>query len=443
MREVLARVAKDRGIDLEAWETGLRAAVLAAGARVLERLLHGIGTGRRAEPVACVCGTRMQSVGLREKTLLTVLGKVKLNRSWFVCPECGEGRAVADEALDVSRTGFSPGLRRLMARAGSRETFRNGCDDLREYAGITVTPKDVERIAEKTGEEIRTWQEREQERIRAGASPIGLAEKPSIPILYISYDGTGVPMVPWEVAGRRGKQEDGSAKTREVKLGCVFTQTTVDEEGYPVRDEGSTTYVGAIETAEVFGWRIYAEAVRRGLALARKVVILADGARYNWEIAAMHFPNAIQTVDLYHAREHLHDLCELVIPQGGRDLVRLETRWRTLLDEGQVERIIQKAGERLSRGEGAAEAVEKEIGYFETNKDRMRYADFRAQGLFVGSGVIEAGCKTIIGMRLKQSGMEWTVRGANAIIALRCCTLSNRMEDFWEQRTVPAGKQAA
>lgn len=434
MREVLARVAKDRGLDLEAWETALRAAVLAAGARVLERLLQGVGSGRRPEPVVCECGQRMQSVGVREKTLLTVLGQVKLNRSWFVCPACGVGRAAADDALDVSRTSFSPGLRRLMARAGSRETFKNGSDDLREYAGITVTPKDVERIAEKTGEEIETWQEHEQEGIRAGASPIVSAEKPSIPILYISYDGTGVPMVPWEVAGRKGQQEDGSAKTREVKLGCVFTQTTVDADGYPVRDEGSTTFVGAIETAEVFGWRIYAEAVRRGLALARKVVVLADGAKYNWEIAAMHFPNAIQTVDLYHAREHLHDLCELVTPPGGPDLARLEIRWRTLLDEGKVERIIQKAGERLLHGNGAAETVEKEIGYFETNKGRMRYADFRAQGLFVGSGVIEAGCKTIIGKRLKQSGMEWTVRGANAIIALRCCTLSNRIEEFWEQK---------
>ena len=74
------------------------------------------------------------------------------------------------------------------------------------------------------------------------------------------------------------------------------------------------------------------------------------------------------------------------------------------------------------------------IGYFETNIERMRYQQFRSQGLFVGSGVIEAGCKTIAGLRLKQSGMRWTVRGANAIIALRCCALSGRWEQFWEAR---------
>jgi len=78
--------------------------------------------------------------------------------------------------------------------------------------------------------------------------------------------------------------------------------------------------------------------------------------------------------------------------------------------------------------------LEREIGYFEKNKDRMRYNEFRRQGLFVGSGVVEAGCRTVIGQRLKQSGMHWTVKGANSIIALRCCFLSNRWEDFWEYR---------
>lgn len=422
-------------MDLEAWERGFRAAVLAAGAKLLEQMLAGIGTGRRSDPVVCKCGTRMESVGLRSKILLTVLGPVTLNRSWFICPRCGEGCAVADEALNVSRTSFSPGLRRLMARAGSRETFKNGCEDLREYAGITVTAKDVERIAERTGEEVAKWQEQGQEKIRTGMSPPVLVQGPSIPVLYISYDGTGVPMVPWEVAGRKGKQENGLAKTREVKLGCVFTQTRVTEDGFPIREEGSTTYVGAIETSDAFGWRIYAEAHRRGLSLAKKVVILADGAKYNWEIAGMHFPNAIWIIDLYHARQHLHDLCGHLIPEGGSELVRLETRWRTLLDEGRVERILQEAQEHQSEGKDSAEAACKERGYFDNNKDRMRYADFRKQGLFVGSGVIEAGCKTLIGMRLKQSGMEWTVRGANAIIALRCGYLSNQIEEFWEQRT--------
>jgi hypothetical protein len=252
--------------------------------------------------------------------------------------------------------------------------------------------------------------------------------------MYVSYDGTGIPMIPAALAGHPGKQPDGTAKTREVKLGCVFTQTTTDEEGFPRRDPDSTTFVGAIETAEEFGWRIYAEAVRRGLRQALKVVVLGDAARWIHGLASEHFPGALEIVDLYHAREHLGALGKLLFAGDEQQLTRWRLRWLTDLDAGRVEKIVAAAQARLPREVGPAKLAEKEIHYFTENKERMRYAEFRAQGLFVGSGVVEAGCKTVIGQRLKQSGMEWSVRGANALIALRCCFLSGRFEDFCESR---------
>jgi len=109
---------------------------------------------------------------------------------------------------------------------------------------------------------------------------------------------------PSELVGRRGKQADGSARTREAKLGCVFTQVGLDREGRPQRDPNSTSYVGAIESSDLFGWRIYAEALRRGLEQAKTVVVLADGARYNHAIVQTHFPGAVHIVDLFHAYEH-------------------------------------------------------------------------------------------------------------------------------------------
>ncbi len=417
---------------MESWEFGLRAAVLLAGARLLEKMLEGVGSGRTDKPIDCSCGVRMESRGLKEKHILTILGDICFRRSHFFCPSCGESRFPGDETLDVEGTMFSPGTRRLLARAGHRDTFKEGRGDLFEYAQIQVSAKDVERVAEATGEAVETWHQNERRII------LDEEEKPEpvapIPLLYISYDGTGVPMVPWETAGRKGKQPDGTSKTREVKLGCVFTQTTVDDRGRPVRDDESTTFVGAIENSQDFGWRIYAEAVRRGLEDAQKVVVIADGARYNWEIASLHFPQAIQIVDLYHAREHLHALCVLLSSGGEESLTKLETRWRTFLDDDMLDRILREAKKRMPKNKQKRQDVEKQIGYFANNAARMRYREFRAQSLFVGSGVIEAGCKTIIGMRLKQSGMQWTVRGANSIIALRCCHLSGRMEDYWEQR---------
>jgi len=419
-------------VDLEALEFGLRAVVLAAGARALEGLVAGVGSGRRGEAVVCSCGTQMQSRGREPKRIRTILGEIEFRRSRYVCPACGASRFPGDEALDVAGTGFSPGLRRLMARAGSRDTFKEGREDLREYAGVEVDAKDVERVAEKTGKEIAAWEERERANV---VKEFPLLKPPAeISLLYASYDGTGVPMVPWEVAGRKGKQADGSAKTREAKLGCVFTQTGVDEKGWPVRDEASTSFVGAIEGCEAFGERMHGEAVRRGLARAEKVVVIGDGAKWIWELAALHFPGAVEIVDLYHARQHLHQVCGLVNLRAGETVAKLEIRWRTALDEGKVEKILAEAEARLARSGARRKAAKTELGYFRTNAARMRYAKFRDQDLFVGSGVVEAGCKTVIGKRLKQSGMEWTVLGANAILALRCCHVSGRIEEFWEQR---------
>lgn len=429
---VLEAAARARRADLESWETALRAAVLQAGAVVLEELLCGIGVGRRVEPVMCSCGARMRSRGLKSKPLLTILGDVNYSRSMYECDVCGATRYPGDEELDIVETSRSPGLRRLMARAGSKTTFKEGQADLRIYAGIEVSAKDVERVAERVGEDMEAWAGREREQILRQEPPV--TKRKTIPVLYVSYDGTGVPMTRTELAGRRGKQPDGSARTREAKLGCVFTQTTRDADGRPVRDPGSTSFVAAIESSEVFGRRIYAEAVRRGLYQAERVVVIGDAAEWIRTLAEEHFPGAVQIVDLYHAREHVSDLCKLLFGSDHKQLIRYRTRWWTWMDEGKIERIVGQATQKLPAQGEAREAAERETCFLDKNKERMRYARFRAMGLFVGSGVTEAGCKTIIGHRLKQSGMEWSLRGANAILSLRCMVQSGRLEEYWEER---------
>ena len=252
--------------------------------------------------------------------------------------------------------------------------------------------------------------------------------------MYVCIDGTGVPVVKKETAGRKGKSEDGQAKTREVKLGCVFTQTYVNQEGRPVRDDESTSYTGAIETAEVFGRRIYKEAMRRGMNSAGETVVIGDGAPWIWNIADEQFYGGTQIVDLFHAREHYWNVAKACFGKNKDMLYQWTEERRKELDDGRPEEVID-AIHRCSSLPGYDQAMcEREIGYFEKNRERMRYADFRKRGLFVGSGVLEAGCRTVVGQRLKQSGMHWTVRGANSIIALRCSIFSNRWEDFWEQR---------
>jgi hypothetical protein len=282
--------------------------------------------------------------------------------------------------------------------------------------------------------------ERISEAVGVAAEAINAAERAGqgtgqvIPIaaatrLYVAMDGTGVPAVPKETQGHAGKAADGKAKTREAKLGCVFTQTSFDEKGRPIRDLASTTYVGAIETAEQFGPRISAEAVRRGLQQGTATVVLGDGAPWIWNLAQTYFPDAVHIVDLYHARQHVEAVARLAF--GGSESGKTWAAARRDELDDDVDMVITAIRQLSSTDLAVQDELRKEAEYFETNKLRMCYQHFHARGFFVGSGVVEAGCKTVIGQRLKQSGMRWTVAGANAVIALRCRLLSNRWDDLW------------
>ncbi len=407
--------------------------MLASGTSILQEYLQDMAVGHPDQPPSCARNhppRRMNSSGVRAKKIRTILGTIVFRRTRWVCPECGAVEYAGDERLGVAGTGFSPGLRRLMTRAGSREPFGEAADDLLAYGGIPVNPKDVERVAEDTGRQIDAWMRREGTAAllaeTARATPAG----DPIEVAYAALDGTGAPMRKSETANTKGKGKDGKAKTREVKLGCVFTQTSLDEEGNPVRDPGSTTYVGAIESSVDFGHRLHAEAVRRGFGRARKTAVLCDGANYNATIVREHFPDSTFIIDLFHSSEHLTEFV--------RDMARLPVEGPfheecyTLLEKGRIDEMAKRMGEVLPRKGTRRREGLKAIAFFVERKEQMRYAEFRRQGLFVGSGVIEAGCKSVIGVRLKRSGMFWSVAGANAIIAARCCLSSGRFEQFWE-----------
>ena len=291
----------------------------------------------------------------------------------------------------------------------------------------------MERIAEAIGGDIA---QREQEEIQQALQldlPV-IAGEP-IPILYVQMDGTGVPVVKKETVDRQGKTEGQPAHTREVKLGCVFTQTAWDEEGFAIRDPDSTTYSGAIETAVDFGKRLYREALKRGWHRSKKKVVIGDGAEWIWNLVAEHFPEALQIVDLYHARQHLWEVARQLYPQEeAKQKAWMKAHQKRLLDKGKIEKLVNALRSIHTTNAQVVDKIRIEADYFARNAERMRYPKFRRQHLFVGSGVIEAGCKTVIGSRLKQSGMFWTVRGANAILALRCSHLNGRFEDYWEAR---------
>jgi hypothetical protein len=240
-----------------------------------------------------------------------------------------------------------------------------------------------------------------------------------------------VPIVSRELRGRPGKQPDGTAKTREVKLGCAFTQHGRDEKGRPVRDPDSTTYLASFQTAGEFGTLIRREALRRGMARAGKVVVISDGAKWTAELARTNFPNALYILDFYHAMVHLHALAQALEGKDTPGKSRLVSRWKKLLLQDRVQQVIAQA-QRLGQSRKAnQEEIQQEIGYLVNHQKWMLYKTYRKAGYFIGSGVVEAGCKTVVGERLKCSGMHWTEEGALHVLDLRCLVLSGLFETFW------------
>lgn len=426
---VLGQFRKTGRIDLEAVEMLVRSSMHQAGARTVAQVLNM--PREHAAETPCRCGQAARYHDRRPKQILTVLGAISIERAYYTCAHCGEGQSPLDRELDVEGTQYSPGVRRLLAVVGSDASFEQGREQLELLAGLAVTAKAVERQAEAIGADVAAKEQTKIQKVVQLELPEILGS--DIKVLYIEMDGTQVPVVRSELEGRSGR--DGQRpRTREAKLGCVFTQTTIDEEGRPIRDEASTTYTGGIETAERFGRRIYTEAWERGWSRAQTKVVLGDGADWIWNIAREHFPGAIEIVDLYHARQHLWGLARALYPNEEVKQKRWVLRQQHKLDEGKIEKLVHSIRSIETDNPELSKKIQTEADYFENNASRMRYPEFRRQHLFVGSGVIEAGCKTVIGSRLKHSGMFWTVRAADAIIALRCSRLSRKFEDYWATR---------
>ena len=433
MRVIFSGRRKTGRLDLEAIEMVVRSALHQAGAAALTELLHFPAPAADQRTLPCPCGRQARYQELRSRPVLTAVGRVKVSRPYYLCAHCHAGQFPADLELDIENTELSPGVRRMQALVGQQAPFDQGRQQMKLLAGLEVTTKAVERTAEAIGDNVAAREREEIQRAVQLDLPIVVGEP--VPILYVQMDGTGVPVVKKETLGRQGKTDGQPAHTREVKLGCVFTQTGWDQEGYPIRDPDSTTYTGAIESAEGFGKRIYLEAWKRGWSRAQKKVVMGDGAEWIWNLADQHFPGAVQIVDLYHARQHLWELARKLHPNDqAQQKAWIKLHQRRLLDKGKIEKLVGSLRSIDSANPEVLEKIRIEADYLERNAERMRYPKFRSQHLFIGSGVIEAGCKTVIGSRLKQSGMFWTLRGANAIIALRCCHLNGRFEDYWAAR---------
>jgi hypothetical protein len=414
-------------LDFEALETAARRQALRLAARALEQRLNADTSDRAGPELPCSCGEPAQYHGRHQKTFESVLGPLHLERAYYHCAKCESGFCPRDRALRLELFSLTPGVLRMTGSTAALVSFEESSALLRELAGVEVGAKQVERAAEALGAEIADYERRCVEKMGEVA-----------PTMYLGMDGTGVPMRAAEVVTRTGKQPDGSAKTREAKVVTVWTAESQDEEGTPMRDPGSVTYSAAIESAATadtspnrsdFAERVLREATRRGFTRSSRCAVLGDGSTWIWNTARELFPRATQILDRYHAKEALHRTAQSIFGATSESKQWASAR-RTELGDGKLSDIVHAL---RAHSTTCADATKCALYIFH-NRARMRYPKFRAQGFCTSTGVLEAGCKVAIGTRLKRAGMHWTVHGANTIIALRCCKLSGRFEDFWERR---------
>ena len=416
------------GAALGVLEQAMRAALASAGARLLEAVLSGGGDGYAGPRAGCGRGGQAACAGSRGKTITAVLGPVRITRAWYHCDQCHHGFAPRDRQLGISGGSLSPGLSEMTALAGAEVSFARAAGLLAGLAGITISARTIERSAEATGAAARAAAEAEAAAIVARQITVLPPPAPLPGMLYAETDGTGVPVRASETEGRAGKDGDGQAGTREVKLARLFTVSRLDEEGRPVMDPGSSSYAFTFDGKDALARLVKAEYLRRGGGHFRQVVAIGDGAAWIWTMAGDLYPRATHITGIYHAREHLTDLAAhlaFITPDPAQ---WLEDR-SAELDAGNISAVIDAARQYPLDGIRASD-LDKKPGYFERNAHRMRYQHFRDLGMFIGSGAIEGGIKAIVVQRAKQSGMHWTVDGAAGILALRCQRASGRWNDF-------------
>ena len=426
--------------DFAAFERGGREALLEGFAEGLSARLSALDAAREA-PTCGECGSRMRRRGSRRLSPVSLFGRLELKRGYWTCG-CSKGGAhPLDAALGVvGRSGvrLTPAAMRALARLCAEMSCARAAELFGEVAGVAATAKRAERCARQVGREIAAAEDAEGESA-AATEVLGDAAAET---MCWSPDGTGVPVRRGEAgAGRDG----GEAKTREAKTMVFHTAEGRDAKtGLPRSDADSARYSAAIDSAEskdtdsepsAFARRTWLAASLFGFVLAKRKVVVADGAKWIWNVVAELFPGAVEIVDVWHAKERLWEVARAVYGSG-TDLCR---RWAEQICEALWEGRVDDVLAELRSHAPTHEVAEKCVGHVEGNRHRMNYPRFRAMGLLVGSGMVESACGTLVGERLKRNGMRWSVAGANDIMALRCCIRNKRYDHFWRHRN----KQAA
>lgn len=401
-------VETEGATDLERSEVLARTIALRFGAALLEKSIERRGTGHVGQRCDCArCGGRHEFTGIREKRVMTLVGEITLRRAYYPGgPDCEGNGFPLDEQLGLVGSKTTPGLRRAMAWVGAMEAFGKAEEAFFTVSGLMISKTLIWTTTEKLGSALATSEE--EGRQSAMSEPIRKPGGESPARIYGTMDGAKIHL------------QDG---WKEIKVMAWYLPDTGRKDEREHAREVS--YAARLENAEAFGEFFWAEGRRRGAEWAKEIVILGDGAPWIWNLVSLHFPRAVQIVDYHHAREHLWEVGKAIFGEGTPATAIWVERVKKHLKAGKIEQVIEAFRNLRPIKRDARDVVRRNIEYFRTNKERMRYRAYRRKGYHIGSGVVEGACKHLIGQRQKGSGMIWSNTGAQAVASLRSALLSH------------------
>lgn len=373
---------------------------------VLEQGMHQI-TGRETydgSSIPCSCGRRAQFKDYRPKWIQTLAGQVQIHRAYYYCRHCKTGMVPWDNRQGLTGLQWTPAVKALVGQFAGRLSYAETTELLELTTGLQLVISSAEKIIAEVGPNLRAQDELARAAVFDGdVLPLAAQDARRA---YVAVDGTHAHI-------------DG--QWHEVKAGVIYRG---EPNAKGIDEATNSYYVAAQETAEQFGERVYAAAAMWGVEQAQEQVVIGDGAEWIWNLASHQFPNATQIVDFWHACEHIWTLRRALYPEGSAAGDRWAKEHCEKLRETGPDSLLRALKRVQPKTPEAAAVVRTETGYFTRHRERMAYPQFRARGMMIGSGLVEAACKVVVGHRLKRAGMRWTRSGADAVLAIRCALLN-------------------
>lgn len=380
-----------------------------------ELLAAGAATAKDYEPEA-----EERNAGNHGKKVVTLFGELpEIKRTYYWNEDTRKGHYPFDDRLGLLGR-YTPAAANEMVRYAVSHPYKDAADGFSRNHAFRISPDTIREVVGMRCDDALKFS-------KSAGTGIASAEDVAAKIVCVMADGTGMPMR--KECLQRAKGKNGKAKTREIKAGAVFIASkTADNE--PHRDLDTTTYVATTHRREKFGRYLRKEFDRRFAKLPETVLYITDGGKWLHSIHESDFPFAAEILDVYHAVEHLKPLMiGLGFKEGSKEWKYRHHYWSERIKAGKIQGVLDYIWKNLKDKLG--KDAMREYKYYRSNVDRMKYDEYRANGWFIGSGVIESGCKTVIGQRFKQSGMIWSLKGAKALLPLRTLYKSDRLEEFF------------